>query len=267
VTNYEKSKGIEEFSANNYFDAINHFELSLEEKPDDPETLIYLNNAVSFLKERSSNIESFEIAVSVPISGDLGFAEEVLRGVAQLQNEVNASERKVDDKFLRILIADDKGTVDGADSIANSIVKDPSILAVIGHFSSDLTKVASAVYGSKGLVSISPSATSTDLSGYSEYFFRTATNDEIAAEQLASYLVENTKFNRFAIAYDGESDYSISFKEAFEKKVGESALFECVLDNLGFDSERDCTAKLNNNPVEVFLFVPSIQNTILQALS
>ena len=73
----EKKAGIEAFAKGDYAVAINLWELSLKRQPNDPETVIYLNNA------KVANRNPIQIAVSVPIGDNLDVAQEILRGVAQ----------------------------------------------------------------------------------------------------------------------------------------------------------------------------------------
>jgi branched-chain amino acid transport system substrate-binding protein len=82
VSNADKKQGIESFKQGDYDGAIKHFKASLSQEKNDPETLIYLNNA-------KISQDFFKIAVVVPISSNANIAQEILRGVAQAQDEIN----------------------------------------------------------------------------------------------------------------------------------------------------------------------------------
>jgi|688.fasta_scaffold500175_2 branched-chain amino acid transport system substrate-binding protein len=82
VSNADKEQGIESFKQGDYDGAIKHFKASLSQEKNDPETLIYLNNA-------KINQDFLKIAVVVPISSNPNIAQEILRGVAQAQDEIN----------------------------------------------------------------------------------------------------------------------------------------------------------------------------------
>lgn len=62
-------------------------EQSLSRRSNDPEALIYLNNA------RIGEKETYTIAAVVPIGTEKTSAKEILRGVAQAQNEINQQVR------------------------------------------------------------------------------------------------------------------------------------------------------------------------------
>ncbi|NEQ41501.1 MAG: hypothetical protein F6K40_37035, partial [Okeania sp. SIO3I5] len=71
-----------------YREAAKYLEESWDRERKDPETLIYLNNAI--LEEMGADY--YTIVVMVPVlANDAELAEEILRGVAQAQTEVNLS--------------------------------------------------------------------------------------------------------------------------------------------------------------------------------
>ena len=69
----------------NYPQAITNLTSSLKIKPNDPEALIYLHNA------RIGSSKSYTLVASTPIGNDPNTALEILRGVAQAQNEINTA--------------------------------------------------------------------------------------------------------------------------------------------------------------------------------
>ncbi len=68
-------------------------------------------------------------------------AQEILRGVAQVQDEFNKN-NELNGRFIEMKIANDVGQEQQAKEIAAKLVKDLSILGIIGHNSSDSTKAA-----------------------------------------------------------------------------------------------------------------------------
>src|SRR4028118_1545469 len=77
----KKQEAVGAIASGNYSAAIANLETSLQANRNDPEALIYLNNA------RIGNQKSYTIAAAVPIGSDVNSATEILRGVAQAQNE------------------------------------------------------------------------------------------------------------------------------------------------------------------------------------
>ena len=98
---WSKQRGIDEFADGNYPEALKLLQQSWkQEDRKDPETLIYINNALL----KAINAEYYTIAIVVPIrrnqDGSIlnaNLAEELLRGIAQAQTEVNLGLLKPND--------------------------------------------------------------------------------------------------------------------------------------------------------------------------
>lgn len=65
---------------------ITSLEAALKLNKNDPETLIFLNNA------RIVTAKNYTIVASVPLGTDPNGSLEILRGIAQAQHEINAGE-------------------------------------------------------------------------------------------------------------------------------------------------------------------------------
>ncbi|MHC5831205.1 MAG: ABC transporter substrate-binding protein, partial [Nostoc sp.] len=75
---------------------------------------------------------------------------------------------------LKVLIADDENDDEKAKKIASILVEQKHILAVIGHYASDLTLKTRDIYEKGELVSVSPGSTSAELPRPGDrFFFRT----------------------------------------------------------------------------------------------
>ncbi|MEH2415324.1 tetratricopeptide repeat protein [Nostoc sp.] len=80
-----KKEGVQAIAAKSYEKAIANFTAALKLNRNDPEALIFLNNA------RIASSKSYTIVASVPLGTDPNAALEILRGIAQAQNQVNSS--------------------------------------------------------------------------------------------------------------------------------------------------------------------------------
>lgn len=207
-TSPAKQQGIEALAEGNYFRAVSELEASLQQNRNDPEALIYLNNA------RIGGGRSYTIATAVPIATAENSAQEILRGVAQAQNEVNQG-GGINGIPLRVVIADDANNPNQAEQVAQSLVADGQVLGVVGHFGSDVTLAASRVYEQGQLVAISPTSTSIQLSTAGNFIFRTVPSDRFTANALAKYMVGSLNLNQAAIFYNENSSYSRSLKDEF----------------------------------------------------
>ncbi len=208
----------------------NEFKKSVQGNIKDPETLIYLNNVFLEAKE----IDSYTITVIAPITGKAQIrGEAILRGVAQLQTKVNLGVEiegednlikdifdleKIDlkNKGLKVILADDQNDKIKAQEIANTIVNDPNIIAVIGSYTSKNTIRIVDIFEDNKLVLMSSGATTKELTNnHRQYFFRTVPNVEDQAKAIKKFLQQNAIQN-IAIFYNPSSPFSNSYKENLE---------------------------------------------------
>ena len=206
-TTPDKQAGVEAFKNGDFSTAIQKFQASLKQTRNDPESVIYLNNATA------SSGSSLKIAVSVPIGSNPNVAQEILRGVAQAQSEVNNS-GGINGAKLQVEIVNDENNPAIVKEVANTLTKDPTILAVIGHNSSNASLEAAPIYQQEKLVMVTPTSFANNLSGFGSYIFRTVPNISIMAAPLAEYAVKTGKTN-IAICYDSQAPDNISFKDEF----------------------------------------------------
>lgn len=282
--NPDKNKGIKAFSNGKFDNAIKHFINSLRKNKNDPETLIYLNNAIAEQNAALNTAEKLKIAVNVPISDESNLAEEVLRGVAQAQSEVNCTLEEISrainnpqsdltcqggigKKLLQISIANDEDKPVIAEQVADALSKDQDILGVLGRYSSDATLRARRVYEKEGLVLLSPTSTSVSLSNISQYFFRTAPSDAVAAKDLVDYMRTALGSSvKVAVAYHLGSDYSESLKDEFRKLLpSKEFVAECDLSQIDFSSG-ECVNRAKQRQAQVLLLVPSTKGSLDKAL-
>ncbi|MEG3897069.1 MULTISPECIES: bifunctional serine/threonine-protein kinase/ABC transporter substrate-binding protein [unclassified Microcoleus] len=242
---WSKQRGINEFAEKNYPEALKLLKQSWREDRKDPETLIYMNNALLM----ATKAEYYTIAIVVPIrrnqDGSIlnaNLAEELLRGIAQAQTEVNlgliaANDRhkdfpgqeflepkSINGKGLRVIVADDANIKSEAIKRAKSLVDRPDILAVIGHYTSDMTVETVDIYDRNKLVALSPGSTTEELTRKPrKFFFRTAPTTSIEAEDLVNQLI-SVGVKKVAVFYNPNSPFSASvweeFKKQFEAKGG-----------------------------------------------
>lgn len=206
-TNPDKQAGVRAFAQGDFDTASSKFLAALQQNRNDPEALIYLNNA------RVEHSGPFKIVVSVPIGGNLNIAKEILRGVAQAQDEVNHS----DSIKLQVVIANDENDPAIAQQLATEFVKDTSIVAVVGHNASNASIAAAPVYQQGELVMISPTSFAQNLSGIGSYVFRTVPSISIMADNLSDYIIKTARKSNIAICADSKSIDNLSFKDEFVK--------------------------------------------------
>jgi branched-chain amino acid transport system substrate-binding protein len=204
-----KQTGVSAFEQGDYAAAIDSFRLALKEERNDPEARIYLNNAIA-----AKTKDNYRIAVSVPIGGNLATAQEILRGVAQAQDQVNR-QGGIDGKLMMVEITNDDNDPKIAQEIANKLVVDKKVLAVVGHNDSDASIAAAPIYEKNGLVMITPTSSAETLATPGDYIFRSTPSTRDLAETLAQYVVKVAEKENIAMCIDSDSQVSTSFQENF----------------------------------------------------
>jgi ABC-type branched-subunit amino acid transport system substrate-binding protein len=201
---------------NNYSEAMGFFEQAIQADLQDPESQIYFNNAQAL-----KNSNPLTLAVVVPLDTKIKIAEEILRGVAQAQHSFNSS-GGAKGRLLKIVIAKDGNEPKQAEEVAQRLIKNQSIMGVIGHNSSNVTESALLEYEKSGMATISPTSTSTSFKLKKNVFFRTVPNDKKTGKELADYASKNYK--RVVIFNNPKDSYSASitqeFQDSFKKQRG-----------------------------------------------
>lgn len=207
--NPDKQEGVKLFKDGKYAEAIVRFNSALALNRNDPETWIYLNNA-----KAATTSNPIKVAVGVPIGGNVNIAKEILRGVAQYQNELNQGGR-IQGRSLQVVLANDDNSPEVAKQLATRFVQDSSILAVIGHQSSNVSMAVAPIYQSGGLVMVSPTSYARTLNTVGNYVFRTTPSSRAVADTLTEHVVKKMRFQKIAVCSDSKSLASLSFRDDF----------------------------------------------------
>ncbi|NJR24615.1 MAG: ABC transporter substrate-binding protein [Richelia sp. CSU_2_1] len=237
-----KQRGVDEFAKSNYREAFNFFKRSWnQELRKDPETLIYMNNALL----KAKKIEYYTIAIAIPVKKnaeeqfDINLAKEILRGVAQAQTEFNLKllnseldsnlagldiqkEQTIKGKGLQVIIADDANVKEESIARANSLIKIPNILGVIGHYTNKITTSTVDIYNQNNLVLISSGSTTEEITeNPRKFFFRTVPSTKVSVEVFVKYLIEQQSQTKIAGFYNPASESTSSFWEEFQRQFKE----------------------------------------------
>jgi branched-chain amino acid transport system substrate-binding protein len=256
----EKGLGIQAYARGDFGQAIASFQSSLKQYPNDPESLIYLNNA------RSASQNALEIVVSVPIGSDLNASKEILRGVAQSQQEFNTT-TGMGSKKLIVKIANDDNDSRIAQELAQNFVDQPRVLGVVGHYASNITLDTAPIYDKGQLTLISPISSAVQLSNKSRFVFRTVPSDYTAARSLADYMLSRLNRKKAVVYFNSKSDYSQSLKAEFSTAIalqGGQIVAEYDLANSAL-SVRDSLQQAQGQGAEVIMLAANT-GTLDQAL-
>ena len=205
-------EGNEAIAQGDFANAITVFNSALASDPNDPEAFIYRSNA------RIGDDRALTIAVVAPAGDAEPVGLEILRGAAQAQDDINRG-GGIDGVPVKLVLVNDENDPELAQTIASNLIEDPSVLGVVGHYSSDATLATAPIYEQGELVTVTPVSTAVDLSGISPYLYRTVPTDSFAAAALAAYMLYYQEDRQVFVFYDSTSELSGSLREEFNSFV------------------------------------------------
>jgi tetratricopeptide (TPR) repeat protein len=212
INNTYRDQGIQAFKKGNYQEATVLFNQAVKANQNDPEVLIYYNNTLA--RQQGS---PFTFAVVVPLDNNTttDTAKEILRGVAQAQNQFNQN-KGLNGRLVEIVIANDSNK-EKAKEVAQKLIKDNSILGVVGHKSSDATQAALPEYAKAKLAVIYTTSTATSLDA-TEELIKTLSNNPSRSTVLR-------KLEDVNLTESETSGYPLKFTPERERE-GESILLQ-----------------------------------------
>ncbi|MDR3090469.1 MAG: branched-chain amino acid ABC transporter substrate-binding protein [Desulfobulbaceae bacterium] len=177
--------------------------------------------------------DTIKIGVAGAHSGDLAsYGLPSLNAVKIVIDKTNA-QGGVNGKQIELLAEDDACKPEMATNAATKLLSEGARL-VIGHVCSGATKAALPIYKNAGVVVISPSATSPELTHSGEYpnFFRAIAPDDTQARIDVDFAINGLGAKNIAVIHD-KGDYGKGFAEFAKKFIEDSgkakvALFEGV---------------------------------------
>ncbi|WP_171815486.1 ABC transporter substrate-binding protein [Stanieria cyanosphaera] len=213
-----KETGNQLFLSGEYNKAFNEFKKALIVKRNAPETSIYYYNSL-INNDIIKNQNSFTVAVIVPGKYKQIDSKSMLQGFAQAQQELYEA-GGINGKYLKIAIFIDNDKREKAQQIACYIAEDSNILAVTGHWTSDVSLAAVPIYNANKILYISPISTTIKLSGYGDYIYRTNITNKSGSANLANYMKTKLQKTKVAIFYVKGVSYSEEIRSEFKKALG-----------------------------------------------
>lgn len=217
-----KQSAAQAFAQQRWDEAIAKYQQASDADLNDPESKIYLNNA----RARAAN-KFFTMAVVVPITLSPDSAKEVLRGVAQYQDEHNRA--AAGDRLLEVVIVNDERP-DVAPALAQDLIKATNVLGVLGHGIDQNSQQAIQLYEQASLAVLSPINANLTSSSSGESLLQTSPLSQQANKLLETYLqsVGKTLVTyaqqkasplQAAIVYNSDSPYSQQSKTSLSAAV------------------------------------------------
>jgi ABC-type branched-subunit amino acid transport system substrate-binding protein len=265
-TNFHLEKGIKAFKNGKYDEAKLLFKQAMDSGQSDPIPKIFLNNT-NARNARRYGKSSLRLAVVASIDYYEIAAKEVLRGVAEAQDEFN-NKPENQSQLLEIVIANDENQPEAARKVAQELVNS-DVLGVIGHHSSESTIAAQKIYQQKNMPIISPTSSSSEIKG--NQFFRTVGNTKEAAKKYALYIRKSLEISKTVVFYKTPSKYSEVLMRDFTDeylKQGGTVLKKVDIGTDTFNIESEVKKVLENLNIKSVLIMSDVQtNSIALAIN
>ena len=209
---------------------------------------------------------SAKIGLNVELTGEMPAVGASAKKAAELYAEqVNAQggltvgDKKVP---IKLVIGDNAGKADQAASVAQRLIAQDNVLAMVGPNASSCAIPAASIAEAFKCPMISPWSTnpkttlSADGTTPKQYVFRACFTDLFQARVLAKFVLNNLKAKTVAVLYDVSSEapngQANLFKQTFEENGGQVVAFETYT-----TGDRDFSAQLTKikaaNPDVIFL--------------
>ncbi|MBI2070852.1 MAG: branched-chain amino acid ABC transporter substrate-binding protein [Elusimicrobia bacterium] len=182
--------------------------------------------------------KTVRIAVSVPLTGDVGTEGQGVRRAVELAvEEANKSGRFPFPLEARAF--DDRADPKEAVSAANLVASDPNIVAVIGHYNSGCSIPAAQVYARSGIPMISPASTNPKLTSQQleeswvlpKTVFRVVPTDDVQGSFAGDFIFDKLNMRKIAVIHD-KTPYgqglAEQFKDRFSGRGGQITSFDGI---------------------------------------
>ena len=179
-----------------------------------------------------------DVAIGVNWSDE---SSELFNGVMLAVDKINKSGGLLG-KNIRVIRRSDGENLEKAKEIAREFGRDMDVIAVIGGQTSDITIPASVIYEKYNLPSISPSATSPELTRTDfKYIFRNVLNDyemiKAGARDILRYLQQNGgPGNKRIIVLHDESRYGKGLAYSFQINADKNGFN--IIKSFGYSSHQ-----------------------------
>ena len=140
-----------------------------------------------------------------PMTGPRAWSgQQFQRGAEQAVADINTRGGVLGQRLV-LVVGDDASDAGQAQAVANKLVAD-GVSLVIGHRSSDMTRVGSKIYAAAGVIQITPSSTNPALTEQGiKTFFRVCGRDDQQAIIAADYLHQHWAGKSIGIVHDSSS--------------------------------------------------------------
>ena len=159
-------------------------------------------------------------------------------------------------KRVRIVIEDDQGRPEEAQTVVTKLITRDRVIAVLGEVASSRSLAAAPVAQQNQIPMISPSSTSPRVTQVGDYIFRVCFIDPFQGFVMAKFVTETLKLRNVAILRDIKNDYSVGLADVFVENMKQMG-GTIVADESYSEGDTDFSAQLTaikaKNPQGIFI--------------
>ena len=159
-------------------------------------------------------------------------------------------------KRVRIVIEDDQGRPEEAQTVVAKLITRDRVIAVLGEVASSRSLAAAPVAQQNQIPMISPSSTNPRVTQVGDYIFRVCFIDPFQGFVMAKFVTETLKLRNVAILRDIKNDYSVGLADVFVENMAQMG-GTIVADQSYSEGDTDFSAQLTaikaKNPQGIFI--------------
>ena len=176
------------------------------------------------------------IGVAGPFTGpNATYGDQYWHGATQAAEDINAA-GGINGEKIKLVQGDDACEPKQAVAVANRLVDQDKVNAVVGHFCSSSTMPASEVYSDAGIIAITPGSTNPLITerGMSD-MFRMCGRDDQQGQVASDFIIDKLKAKRVVIIHDKDTygqGLADATKAALAKRGVQDVMFfsgDCIV--------------------------------------
>ena len=170
------------------------------------------------------------IGVAGPFTGpNATYGAQYWKGATQAAADINAAGGIKGEKIV-LVQGDDACEPKQAVAVANRLVDEEKVSAVVGHFCSSSTMPSSEVYDEAGVLTITPGSTNPQITERGmQNMFRMCGRDDQQGVVAANYILDVLKAKKVAVIHDKDTygqGLADAMRAALEKRGVKEVLYE-----------------------------------------
>jgi len=209
--------------------------------------------------------QTIKIAVVTDLTGPIAQFGKDISNAAELAVAQANEAGGIKGFQVEAIVEDDRCSPQDGTTVANKVVSDPQIVAVMGHICSGATIAASDLYEQARIPMMSPSATAANVTERGlDVMNRVAFRDDVQGVVDANYIYKVLKFTKIAVMHDNDA-YGVGLAEVVQNTFialgGEVVAFEGI--NVADQDFRPVLTPIAAKGPEAIFFGGYVQQAVL----